>query len=165
MKQLTPKEIHLAFALWLRDYKPVEADRYIEGFLDKKIEANNPVNGHWLEQARKGLLLSAGKLAKKMGISRAAYSKFEKNEEVGTISINSLARCADAMNCEFVYAIRPKEGQLYSKVIWEKILKASAKQIEIRSTPEHMKGFALAAIAREKMQEPKFRRSQNWAQS
>ena len=162
MKALTPQEYQLAYALWLKSYGHSDADEKIKPHLNTDT---NSKSFSWLEKARTALLLSGENLANKLGITRSAYANLEKNERLGSISIKSLMKCAEAMNCELVYAIRPKEAKTFSKVIWEKILKGAAKQIEIRSTPEHMKGFALAAIAREKMQDPKFRRSQNWAQS
>ncbi|MDZ4662039.1 MAG: hypothetical protein SGJ18_10535 [Pseudomonadota bacterium] len=164
MTPLTPKEIRLAYAHWSRDYLHEKADQQIEAFLDEKIQCDTLPLG-WLEKARKALFLSTGRMANRLEISRAAYRKFEKNEELGTISLNSLKRCVEAMNCELVYAIRPRERVPFSQVIWEKILKGSAKQIEIRKSTELRKSFTLAAIARDNIFNAKFRKQQQWSQS
>lgn len=47
-----------------------------------------------------------------MGIAQQSVSKFEKNELDEAITIKSLHKAAEAMDCKFVYAIIPNHGNL-----------------------------------------------------
>ena len=43
-------------------------------------------------------------------MKRQSYSQFEAAEDQGSISLASLRRAADAMDCELVYFIVPREA-------------------------------------------------------
>ena len=49
-------------------------------------------------------------MAERASVKRQSYSQFEAAEEKGSISIASLRRMAEAMDCELVYFIVPKEA-------------------------------------------------------
>ena len=69
----------------------------------------------WLVEARKKKGLSQEQVAKKISIKRQSYADLEAAEQRGAISLNSLQRAAEAMDCELVYFIVPREtiGQTY----------------------------------------------------
>jgi len=72
--------------------------------------------GGWLKKAREGSQMSIRGVAKKMGVAHSLYWTIEAHED--DASIKMMRRCAEAMDCEFVYAIRPKSRQLFSERIW-----------------------------------------------
>src|SRR5687768_4016189 len=130
---LTPQEIDKAYWQWaLRDYPYLEIDLEIEPFLNipaytastpaylklflKRDRINyNPTQFGKLRKTRKALFLSAHYVAKKLKILRPQYSRFEKNEETGAVTLKELAKAAEAMDCELIYAIRPKNKLSFSK--------------------------------------------------
>ena len=58
---------------------------------------------------RDAIGLSQDQVAKKLGIKRQSYADTERAEQSGSISINTLQRAADAMDCELVYFMVPRE--------------------------------------------------------
>jgi transcriptional regulator with XRE-family HTH domain len=59
---------------------------------------------------RTAIGLTQGEVAAKIGVKRQSYAQFEKAEERGSISIGSVRRAAEAMDCELVYFILPRES-------------------------------------------------------
>jgi transcriptional regulator with XRE-family HTH domain len=52
--------------------------------------------------------LSQGDVASKMAVKRQSVAQFEAAEERGSISLASLGRAAEAMDCELVYFVVPR---------------------------------------------------------
>jgi transcriptional regulator with XRE-family HTH domain len=52
--------------------------------------------------------ITQGGVASKAGVKRQSYAQFETAEERGTISLSSLRRAAEAMDCEFIYFVVPR---------------------------------------------------------
>lgn len=69
-----------------------------------------PQNGNWIFSIRGALGMSARTLAKRMGIKLASIQKMEKCERTHSITLDTLNRAAEAMDCRLVYAIVPKAG-------------------------------------------------------
>ena len=62
----------------------------------------------WITTMRKALGMSGAQLARRAGITRAAVNASERKERDGAITIRKMTELAEAMNCEFVYAIVPR---------------------------------------------------------
>ena len=73
-----------------------------------QASALKPARG-WLRAVRTVLSFSQGHVAKKIAMTRQSYAGLEAAEQRGAISLNSLQRAADAMDCELVYFIVPRE--------------------------------------------------------
>jgi predicted DNA-binding mobile mystery protein A len=67
-----------------------------------------PARG-WLRAVRESTGITQAEVATKLGLTQQAYAQFENAEERGTITMNSLERVAEAMGCDLVYWMRPKE--------------------------------------------------------
>lgn len=63
----------------------------------------------WLRAIRHALGMSTGQFAKRLNISQPRVLKLEKAEIDGSVTLASLRKAAQAMGCEFVYAIVPRE--------------------------------------------------------
>lgn len=72
-------------------------------------EAKKPARG-WLRAVRDAVALSQDQVARKLGIRRQSYSDLELAEERGSASLNSVQRAAEAMDCELIYFIVPRES-------------------------------------------------------
>lgn len=67
-----------------------------------------PARG-WLRAVREAMGLTQGRVAARAAVKRQSYAQFEAAEERGAISIASMRRAAEAMDCELVYFIVPRE--------------------------------------------------------
>lgn len=72
-------------------------------------EAKKPARG-WLRAVRDAVALSQDQVARKLGIKRPSYSDLELAEERGSASLNSVQRAAEAMDCDLIYFIVPRES-------------------------------------------------------
>lgn len=62
----------------------------------------------WLATMRKALDMSGAQLARRAGVSRAAVNACERKEPDGAITIRKMSELAEAMDCEFIYAVVPR---------------------------------------------------------
>jgi predicted DNA-binding mobile mystery protein A len=65
--------------------------------------------GGWINTVRVALGMSSTDLARKIGIVPSTVSRLEASEIAGTINIDSLQKLADALDCDFVYALVPRQ--------------------------------------------------------
>lgn len=66
--------------------------------------------GGWLRAMRVATGAPQGVLAGKLGCKRQAWPQFEASEARGAISLSSLQRTADALDCDFVYFLVPRQS-------------------------------------------------------
>ena len=61
----------------------------------------------WIRSLRTSLGMTLDVLGQRLEITSAGLSKLEKSEANGTITLNSLRRAAEALDCELKYALVP----------------------------------------------------------
>jgi len=95
--------------------------------LDKKIRQlpdlsimQRPHKG-WIKAARQALGMSALQLAKRLGVSQPRISVLERAEYEETVTLASLRKAAEALDCALVYSFIPKKS-------FENILMSRATQ-------------------------------------
>ena len=64
----------------------------------------------WLRSARQAQNLKGIDIAKRMAVSPARISMMEKDEERGAVTLKMMQKAAQALDCEFVYAVIPKKA-------------------------------------------------------
>jgi len=69
--------------------------------------ADRPSRG-WLRAVREAVGLTQAEAAARISVKRQSYAQFEAAEEKGSISIASLKRSAEALDCELVYFVVPR---------------------------------------------------------
>ena len=84
-------------------------EQQIAALKGTRAAARRPVHG-WLRAVRESSGVSQAGLAKKLGMSRQAYAGLEAAEARGAISLKSLQRAAEALECELVYFVLPREA-------------------------------------------------------
>ncbi len=84
---------------------------------------NRPQRG-WIATIRKALTMSTSQLASRIGISQQATTKLEANENTDAITLKSLRRVAQALDCTLVYAFIPNEKSLERLIRKQAIKKA-----------------------------------------
>src|SRR5689334_2230604 len=109
--EIENKQLRRAYLRWAWKNPFKETDEEIKSYLANEIQS---FQTGWIRKVRQALHLSTGTLAEKLSITRQAFSKLEKSELHGTISIKKLAEIAEIMDCELVYAIRPKSREAFS---------------------------------------------------
>ncbi|MGH9560333.1 MAG: helix-turn-helix domain-containing protein [Terracidiphilus sp.] len=90
-------------------------------------------SAQWLRRIRLGLGLKATKIAQELGVNVSVIFRLEKSEEQKSISVRALAKMAQTMGCELVYAIVPREGKTMAEMVeeqrWrEKLLKQGTRE-------------------------------------
>jgi predicted DNA-binding mobile mystery protein A len=104
--------------------------------LDKHLAQINmpeaPSEG-WIRAIRSTIGMSVQQLAGRMGVAKQSVARLEKNEADDSITLKSLRKAAEALDCRLVYALVPNEGRL------EDIVKKQAfkKAYEIVHTVDH----------------------------
>ncbi len=82
--------------------------------LDQKLAVLRQSNlrevprGGWTKTIRKALGMSSEALGKRVGITQPAVSQLEASEEAESISLASLRKLAQGLQCELVYALVPE---------------------------------------------------------
>lgn len=72
---------------------------------------NRPKSG-WLKLIRTTLAMSARALGTRVGLAQSRIALIEKGEIEGTITLNTLKKVADGLECDFVYFLMPRDGSL-----------------------------------------------------
>ena len=83
-------------------------DSRIPALRSAQASALKPARG-WLRAVRSVLGFSQEQVAKKTSTTRQSYADLEAAEQRRAISLNSLQRAAEAMDCELVYFLVPRE--------------------------------------------------------
>jgi predicted DNA-binding mobile mystery protein A len=81
--------------------------------LDRQFETlrdnlpRQPKKG-WIHEIRTALMMTSAQLGKRMGLVQSSIISLEKSEQADTISLKSLKRAAEALECELHYVLVPK---------------------------------------------------------
>lgn len=100
--------------------------------LDEKLRAYSPAKhfmnpkSGWVKAIREALGMTTAQLAERMGIQQSGITLLEQREVNKKVSLEILQRAAQAMNCELVYALVPKES--LEKIVDEQAAR-SAREI------------------------------------
>lgn len=92
------------------DQKPQVRER-----LDKRLSSLKPIDRFrppprgWVRAIRDALSMTGVQFAKRLGIRPQSLETLEKSEASGTISLKTLARAAEALDCTLVYALVPNK--------------------------------------------------------
>lgn len=101
----------------------------------RKCKNKSNVRDGWIKFMRKALGISLENLSKLSGASISAIHQSEKREVEDKISISTLKKYAEAMDCELVYFFAPKE-ELKTLIKNKALTKARASLL---SADLHMK--------------------------
>ncbi len=66
--------------------------------------------GGWVKTIRTALGMPSEVLGKRIGISQSAVIQLEASEDNNTISLSSLRKLADGLECDLVYALVPRKS-------------------------------------------------------
>jgi len=83
-----------------------QIERRLEKLRPMAKDAN--IRTGWIRYIRQAMFMTLQTLAKEAGSSKATVQQIEKRETVGKVTIETMRKIANAMDCDFVYAIVPK---------------------------------------------------------
>jgi predicted DNA-binding mobile mystery protein A len=67
-------------------------------------------SGGWIGSVREALGLSLAQIGKRLRTSRQTVQEFERAEAEDRITLATLRRVAEAMDCNLIYVLAPKSG-------------------------------------------------------
>lgn len=76
----------------------------------RKLSGAGTPRGGWVRAIRDALGMSAAQLAARLGVIRQTVEDYERNEAAGKITLDSLNKLAQALNCRLVYALVPEKS-------------------------------------------------------
>ena len=79
--------------------------------LDKRMTSaahTEPAPGGWIRAVRTALGMSSSQLARRVGVTPDAIVKAERSERLKSISIATLSKIADALECDVVVQLKPR---------------------------------------------------------
>ena len=87
-----------------------QLDRRLRAWRALPPDAAARPHAGWVRAIRDALGMSTEDLARRMGVSAVAVIKLEDRERRGATTLSTLARAADALDCDLVYALIPRQG-------------------------------------------------------
>jgi len=91
--------------------------RQVRRSLDRRFEGLRPLVGQasvpragWARAVREALGLSRADLGLRMGVSETSVLSLERGEPEGRVRLDTLRRAADALGCDLVYALVPRQS-------------------------------------------------------
>ena len=115
-----------------RSLRLKQLERSIEPFLSARDTARPPKG--WIRAIREATGITLRELAARMKSSLSLAAKFEKSEAEYRITLDSLRQAADALGCELVYALVPKQGNMHELAERGAAEKATADVIAVEHT-------------------------------
>ena len=73
-----------------------------------KMDIDSPQQG-WVKAIRTALGMTMAQMARRLGVSQSRIATLERAEAEGAITLKSLERAAEAMDCRLVYALIPRK--------------------------------------------------------
>ena len=106
-------------------------------------------NGGWIRAIRSALGLTAGQLARRVGIKRQAITRLERAELTGSVRIETMRRVAEGLDCVFVYAMIPKTS--LERTVTDQARKVAMSQLARTSHTMELEDQGLDADAQQSM--------------
>lgn len=125
-----------AFKKLMREQVQEMLDRY------SVLKDEAQPGGGWLRLMRNVLGLTSSQLAQRLEMSQANIMRIEKSEVDGTITLNTLFRAAEAMNCKVVYCLIPEKN--IDEMLRSKAISIAKKQVERINHTMRLEGQGLS---------------------
>ncbi len=71
------------------------------------LDVSAPPKG-WIRAVRDALGMTARQLANRLGVAQQAVARIEKEELAGSVTIKTMRRIAECLDCVFVYGFVPR---------------------------------------------------------
>lgn len=88
-----------------------------------KTSAVSPAPASWVKAIRQALGMTTRQFAERLGVSQPRVVALEKAEQNRTITLDSLEKAAQALDCDLVYILVPRKP--LEQIIQDQALKAA----------------------------------------
>lgn len=126
-------------------------DKTLSGF-DGVKKAPVPPKG-WIRQIRDALAMEGRQLAKRMGVTGGRVTRMEKDEVAGAVTLRTMQHAAEAMGCEFVYAIVPATGDRLEDLVRKRAMDLAQEKLKGQSLSKSDKERALRDMVEDLIRE------------
>jgi predicted DNA-binding mobile mystery protein A len=127
--------------------------------LDRQLKEWQAVSQHhamprvgWVKTIRAALNMSVEQLAHRLGVKRGRVSQLEEAEVRGAVTLHALSAAAEALGCEFVYAIVPKRSTTLESIIKTRAEAVAAERI---AAVAHTMSLEAQTVEKEQLQKQK----------
>lgn len=86
-----------------------QLDRRFSELRETLKGAERPARG-WIKAIREALGMTTAQLAARMGVAQPRIAELEKREAARVVTLQSLERAAEALDCRLVYIFVPKDS-------------------------------------------------------
>ncbi len=110
--------------------------------IDQRLAASGTLRdlavpkGGWIAEIRGLIGMRAAQLAARLGVTQSAVAQFERAEADGAITLNTLTKVAEALDCRLVYALVPRTS-------FEAMVRTRAALVALRETRQVSHTMAL----------------------
>jgi predicted DNA-binding mobile mystery protein A len=92
----------------------------------------------WIRAIRDALGMTAKQLACRMDVTQQSVTRIEKDEPTGSVTIKTMRKTAEALDCQFVYGFVPKTSL-------DETVRSKAKEVAARRLAEANQTMTLEA--------------------
>lgn len=114
-------------------------DEALLGFRAARQTMKDEDKDCWLRAVRQATGVPVHVLAKRMGVTKHEVFRLETAERTSRIVLANLKRAAEALGCELVYALAPREGSLEDLAVAEKAAREAARDMAREKQGEKVK--------------------------
>lgn len=102
----------------------------------------------WIKAIRESLGMSASAFARKLGITPSSIAKLEKAEADEKITLASLRKLANALNCELQYTLVPRKS--LEEILWERAITVAKEHLHPISHSMSLENQSVSQSANDK---------------
>jgi predicted DNA-binding mobile mystery protein A len=106
-----------------------QLDKQLKEWQSVHQKYSKPRSG-WIKTLRAALNMSAEQLGHKLGLTRGRINQLENAEIYDAVTLKTLKTTANALGCELVYAIVPKNNSTLEDIIKTRAEQVAKEQIE-----------------------------------
>jgi predicted DNA-binding mobile mystery protein A len=96
----------------------------------------------WIQTTRQALGMSTTALAQRLDVTPSRVSFLEKKEKEGAVTLETMRKTAEALGCEFIYAMVPKSS--FEQLIIEQAKKVAEKDLNMTNHTMALEDQAVA---------------------
>jgi predicted DNA-binding mobile mystery protein A len=92
------------------EFRELQRSQLDAKLADPGLRALRPPRSGWIRAIRSALGMSAAQLGRRLNMTRQGVTDLEKREAAQTVSLASLRKVADALECDLVMALVPRDS-------------------------------------------------------
>jgi predicted DNA-binding mobile mystery protein A len=105
------------------------------------LDVTSPPKG-WIRAIRNALGMTAKQLANRLGVAQQAVARIEKEEPAGSVTIKTMRRIAECLDCVFVYGFVPRTS--LEETVARQVKKVAAQHLAQASQTMSLENQALS---------------------